>query len=117
MVTWFASAYENGRLTSWKNNDLMPLRRVQKAGAVSLIKLSVQDAAYDSNKRIASTREIAAGVYDAYFEEAADAVKEFGAPVFLSINHEMNGDWYPYSEGAGQGATAAHRRYFSASQR
>ena len=94
-------------MTSWKNNYLMPLRRVQKAGAVSLIKFSTQDAAYDSNQRIASTREIGAGVYDAYFEEAADAVKEFGAPVFISINHEMNGNWYPYSEDAGKGATAA----------
>ena len=107
VVTWFASAYENGRMTSWKNNYLMPLRRVQKASAISLIKFSTQDAAYDSNKRIASTREIGAGVYDAYFEEAADAVKEFGAPVFISINHEMNGNWYPYSEDASKGATAA----------
>jgi beta-mannanase len=107
VVTWFASAYENGRMTSWKNNYLMPLRRVKNAGAVSLIKFSVQDYAYDRTKRIASTREIAAGVYDAYFEEAAAAVKEFNAPVFISLNHEMNGTWYPYSEGAGQGATAA----------
>lgn len=107
VVTWFASAYENGRLTSWKNNYLMPLRRVKKAGAISLVKFSVQDYAYDKTKRIASTREVAAGVYDAYFEEAADTVKEFNAPVFISLNHEMNGTWYPYSEGAGSGATSA----------
>jgi hypothetical protein len=98
IVTWFASAYEKGRLTSWRNSYALPLSRVQKAGAVSLIKFSVQDYDYARTRRMASTKDIALGVYDAYFEEAAEAVRDFGAPVFISINHEMNGDWYPFSE-------------------
>ena len=108
VVTWFASAYEQGRLTSWRNSYSLPLQRVRKSGAVSLIKFSVQDYAYNQTKKIATTKQIAQGVYDAYFEEAAGAVRDFKHPVFLSINHEMNGTWYPYSEGyAGSGSTAA----------
>jgi hypothetical protein len=108
VVTWFASTYENGRLTSWKQNYLSNLHRVKKAGAISLIKFSSQDHAYPSTKRIAKTSDIARGVYDAYFNEFADTMKLFGNPVFVSINHEMNGTWYPYSEGfAGSGVTAA----------
>jgi hypothetical protein len=72
---------------------------VRKAGAVSLIKFSVQDYAFARTGRIASTRDIARGVYDAYFEEAAEAVRDFKDPVFISINHEMNGTWYAFSEG------------------
>ena len=98
VVTWFASTYENGRLTSWKQNYAPVLQRVKRAGALSLVKFSTQDAAYEGNKKIAKNGDIAQGVYDAYFEEMADAVKNFGEPVFISIDHEMNGNWYPFSQ-------------------
>jgi hypothetical protein len=98
VVTWFASLYEMGRMTSWRQNYAMNLQRVRKMNAVSLIKFSVQDYAYNQTKKIARTKDIALGVYDAYFQEFAHTVKDFGGPVFISINHEMNGTWYPYSE-------------------
>jgi hypothetical protein len=107
VVTWFASAYEQGRLTSWRTNYASALQRVKKAGALSLIKFSVQDDAYNANKRIAKTSDIARGVYDPYFHQFADTIKDFGDPVFISINHEMNGTWFPFSEGfPGSGVTA-----------
>jgi hypothetical protein len=116
VVTWFASAYEQGRLSSWRNNYALPLTRVRKAGAVSLIKFSVQDYAFAKTGRIASTRDIARGVYDAYFEEAADAVRDFKDPVFISINHEMNGTWYPFSE-AYPGSNVTAQDYIAAWRR
>jgi hypothetical protein len=116
VVTWFASAYEQGRLTSWRNNYALPLARVRKAGAVSLIKFSVQDYAFAQTGRIASTRDIARGVYDAYFEEAAEAVRDFNDPVFVSINHEMNGTWYPFSE-AFPGSSVTAQDYVAAWRR
>jgi hypothetical protein len=108
VVTWFASAYETGRMTSWRQNYAMNLERVRKMNAVSLIKFSVQDYAYSSTKKIAGPKEIALGVYDAYFQEFAATIKDFRDPVFISINHEMNGNWYPYSqEYSGSTATAS----------
>jgi hypothetical protein len=98
LVTWYASLYEMGRMTSWRQNYAMDLQRVRKLGAVSLIKFSVQDYAYSQTKKIGRLRDIALGVYDAYFKEFAETVKDFDGPVFISINHEMNGTWYPYSE-------------------
>ena len=98
VVTWFASAYENGRLTLWRQNYAPVLQRVQRAGALSLVKFSTQDAAYEANHQIAETDHIARGVYDAYFEEFADTIKAFNGPIFISIDHEMNGNWYPYSQ-------------------
>lgn len=111
IVTWFASAYEKDkgdRLTSWPSQYASNLTRVKNAGAMSLIKFSVQDYAYSQTKKIAKTSHIAQGVYDAYFEQFADTIKNFGGPVFISINHEMNGTWYPFSQDfPGSGVTAA----------
>jgi hypothetical protein len=98
VVTWFASLYEMGRMTSWPQNYAMNLSRIHKIGAVSLIKFSVQDYAYDRTKKIARLKDIALGTYDPYFQQFAATIKEFSDPVFISINHEMNGTWYPYSE-------------------
>lgn len=98
VITWFASVYENGRMSSWHQSYLPVMTRVKRLGALSLIKFSTQDYAYNSTHKIATTKQIAMGVYDAYFVEAAGAVRDFGGPIFISIDHEMNGTWYPYSQ-------------------
>ncbi len=38
---------------------------------------------------------VAAGGRDSYLREQADAVKRFGKPVFVRLDWEMNGTWYP----------------------
>jgi hypothetical protein len=108
VVTWFASQYENGRMTSWRQNYAMNLERVRRLESVSLIKFSTQDYAYTHTKKQADLKDVARGVYDAYYREFADTVKEFRDPVFISINHEMNGNWFPYSQDyPGSAVTAA----------
>jgi len=39
------------------------------------------------------------GVYDPYITNWAAAAKAWGHPFFLRFAHEMNGSWYPWSEG------------------
>ncbi len=108
IVTWFASAYENGRMTSWRQNYASSLARVKRAGALSLIKFSTQDYAFDRTRRAADLKQIGAGAWDEYFKDAAQTVRDFKSPVFISIDHEMNGNWYPYSQDyPGSGVTAA----------
>jgi len=108
VITWFASLYEKGSMTAWRSNYTATLSRVKRMGAVSLVKFSVQDYVFDKTKKMAGVKQIAQGVYDAYFEEFADTIKEFKDPVFISVNHEMNGTWYPYSEAyPGSPSTAA----------
>jgi mannan endo-1,4-beta-mannosidase len=58
-----------------------------KDGAVTLVQI-------DTGK--ASLASVARGQYDNYFRSYADEVKAFGAPVVLSLDHEMNGDWYSW---------------------
>lgn len=108
VVTWFASAYEVGRMTSWRQTYAASLARVKRSGAISLIKFSTQDYVYDKTRKSADLKQIAAGAWDDYFKDAAATVRDFGGPVFISINHEMNGTWYPFSEAyPNSGVTAA----------
>ncbi len=41
---------------------------------------------------------IANGEHDAYIRSWADALRAWGRPVMLRFGHEMNGNWYPWSE-------------------
>lgn len=42
---------------------------------------------------------ITAGKYDAYIKQWASGMKSYGKPIMLRFAHEMNGNWYPWSEG------------------
>jgi mannan endo-1,4-beta-mannosidase len=43
-----------------------------------------------------SLAKIAAGQYDGYLSEYAEAVRAYGHPVIMSFGHEMNGNWYSW---------------------
>jgi mannan endo-1,4-beta-mannosidase len=58
-----------------------------KRGAVTLVQIGT------GNTSLAS---IADGRYDSYWRSYADHVKAFGTRVILSLDHEMNGSWYPW---------------------
>ncbi|MBW3637093.1 MAG: hypothetical protein KY445_11630 [Armatimonadetes bacterium] len=108
VVTWFASAYENGSMKTWGGNYASSLARVKRTGAISLIKFSTQDYAYNRTRKAANLKQIAGGGWDEYFKDAAAKVRDFKSPVFISIDHEMNGNWYPYSQAyPNSGLTAA----------
>ena len=51
--------------------------------------------------------DITAGEYDSYLARFADAVAAFGHPVYLTFDHEMNGDWYPWGWHGSDGITPA----------
>ncbi|PZF66379.1 hypothetical protein DEI81_01880 [Curtobacterium sp. MCBD17_013] len=46
-----------------------------------------------------SLSKIIKGDFDAYITKYAEAVKANGQPVAIRFDHEMNGNWYPWSEG------------------
>ena len=43
-------------------------------------------------------KEINEGKHDAYITSFAQSVKEFGNTTYLRFAHEMNGNWYPWSQ-------------------
>ncbi len=54
----------------------------------------LQDSAIGQPK----LRDLYSGVYDDYLRQWADATKAQGLPVALRFAHEMNGNWYSWSE-------------------
>ena len=56
-------------------------------GAVPLVQIDPDNV---------SVAAIAAGKYDGYLSEYAEAVRHYHHPVILSFGHEMNGPWYPW---------------------
>ncbi|MGI9005517.1 MAG: glycoside hydrolase family 26 protein [Streptosporangiaceae bacterium] len=43
-----------------------------------------------------SLTDVIAGRYDTYLTNFAGQVRDFGHPVLLTFDHEMNGSWYPW---------------------
>jgi hypothetical protein len=43
--------------------------------------------------------DVIAGTYDSYIREFAEDARDWGHPFFLRFNWEMNGRWFPWSEG------------------
>lgn len=43
-----------------------------------------------------SNKTIIEGDHDAYIREYARSVANWGKPIMIRFNHEMNGDWYPW---------------------
>jgi mannan endo-1,4-beta-mannosidase len=57
-------------------------------GAVPLVQINPDNI---------SVAAIASGRYDAYLSDYAEAVRAYRHPVILSFGHEMNGNWYSWS--------------------
>jgi hypothetical protein len=78
------------------------LDKVVAFGATPL--LTWQACAGDCTARTPTAytdKNIAAGMFDAYLTEFANAAKAWGKPFFLRLMHEMNGGWYTWGTAPG----------------
>ncbi len=57
---------------------------------------SVSEGTHDPRFQLA---KVAKGRYDQYIRSFAHSAAEWGHPFFLRFNWEMNGNWFPWSEG------------------
>ena len=107
--SWFAHCRENGKWRTWHWMDKTPDGRggcgtgesyaqtSRKLGMTPLIAWSWMD--WHDKKKSPSLKEVVTGKFDWYFDDWIKGVKAFGDPIFIRLSHEMDGDWYPYSEG------------------
>lgn len=74
--------------------------RVRQHGAIPMINWNSWsgDASGSPNQPDYRLAKIIQGDYDAYIRQWARDAKAWGKPLFLRFDHEMNGDWYPWSE-------------------
>jgi beta-mannanase len=85
----------------WRSGfDTATANAVRAMGATPLITWEPWDASNGTvNQPLYSLSRIAGGAYDAYIRSWAAAAAAWGHPLFLRFAHEMNGNWYPWSEG------------------
>lgn len=96
VIVFFAPVWSNGQYRDWTYYKKM-MEKVDRVGAIPFIKATTADW-NTKNGLWWSAEDIIAGKYDGYLSQAADVVKGFEKPVFISWNHEMNGDWWPWSQ-------------------
>jgi hypothetical protein len=75
------------------------LASVAGRGATPLLTWEPWDASVGGTAQPAyALSAIYGGAYDSYIGQWASGLKAYGGPVLLRFAHEMNGNWYPWSE-------------------
>ncbi len=77
-----------------------PMESIRTYGAIPVFSWSSQSIPSSRVEPDFQLSDVIAGTYDAYIREFASAAKNWGYPFFLRFNWEMNGSWFPWSEGA-----------------
>jgi hypothetical protein len=93
----FASC--EGSRCSFNSFPTEPMQNLREHGAIpffSWSSSSVSEGSRDPRFRLAN---VIRGQYDSYIREFAESAREWGHPFFLRFNWEMNGNWFPWSEG------------------
>jgi beta-mannanase len=75
------------------------LEDVRKHGSIPVVSWSSQSIPSSVNEPDYQLSDIISGRYDTYIREFATKAKSWGHPFFLRFNWEMNGNWFPWSEG------------------
>lgn len=78
---------------------LTPMQNVRDYGAIPFLSWSSFASAGEGHESAFQLSDILAGTYDDYIREFAAAAARWKHPFFLRFNWEMNGKWFPWSEG------------------
>jgi beta-mannanase len=76
-----------------------PMENIRKHGSIPFFSWSSQSTPSSLNEPNFQLADVIAGTYDSYIRSFATAAKNWGHPFFLRFNWEMNGNWFPWSEG------------------
>jgi hypothetical protein len=76
-----------------------PLENVRSHGAIPVLSWSSQSIPSSLEEPEFQLSDVIEGRYDAYITEFATAARDWGHPFFLRFDWEMNGNWFPWSEG------------------
>ncbi len=81
------------------NFPLTPLENVRRHGAIPMFSWTSSATPEEANQRPYRLARIINGSLDSYLRSYAVAAREWEHPFFLRFNWEMNGFWFPWSEG------------------
>jgi hypothetical protein len=72
---------------------------IRSHGAIPFFSWSSQSTPSSLNEPDFQLSDVIGGRYDDYIRGFAEAAKSWGHPFFLRFDWEMNGNWFPWSEG------------------
>jgi hypothetical protein len=76
-----------------------PLENIRSYGAIPVLSLNSTSSPPSLDQPAFRLSRIINGGFDSYLQYFASKAKEWGHPFFLRFNWEMNGFWFPWSEG------------------
>ena len=96
---------------AWSNGGDFPAAdasRIAATGAVPELTWEPWNPTAGLDQPAYALDAIAAGAHDAYLNRWAKQVKTWGGPLVIRFAHEMNGNWYPWSEGVNGNGPGDH---------
>jgi hypothetical protein len=76
-----------------------PMENIRSHGSIPVLSWSSQSIPSSVSEPDYQLSDVIAGRYDSFIKTFAAAAKAWGHPFFLRFNWEMNGTWFPWSEG------------------
>jgi hypothetical protein len=76
-----------------------PFESLRAYGAIPVFSWSTSSVSEGTHDPRFSLSKVIGGKYDGYIHQFARSAAAWGHPFFLRFNWEMNGDWFPWSEG------------------
>lgn len=108
LASIFVHAMENGRWNGWSYRPEGPngkyvhgsgdyVKAVVDRGYIPVLAWTWMD--WSNHATSPSLQGVVRGEYDWYIDEWIEGIKSIDSPIFIRLSHEMDGYWYPYSEG------------------
>ena len=72
---------------------------IREHGSIPVFSWSSQSIPSNVNEPDFQLGDVIEGDYDSFIREFAEDSRDWGHPFFLRFNWEMNGNWFPWSEG------------------
>jgi hypothetical protein len=95
----FANCPASGGACSFYKFPTGPMESIRAYGAIPVFSWSSQSIPSTKEEPNFQLSDVIAGNYDSYIREFAEAAKAWDHPFFMRFDWEMNGSWFPWSEG------------------
>ncbi len=87
-----------GQSNNQPNFNASRMDSIRSHGSIPMITWQPQDYVKEIVQPNFALSKIINGDYDQYITQYAKDIKKWNHPLFLRLAHEMNGNWYPWSE-------------------
>jgi hypothetical protein len=95
----FANCPTSGGSCSFYKFPVNEMNSIRSHGSIPFYSWASQSIPSTKEEPNFQLSDVIAGSYDSYIREFATAAKNWGHSFFLRFNWEMNGRWFPWSEG------------------